>query len=119
MQVLNRCQIGDQPVDIIGEAAPADPAYGSKGVLRVQFPQSDPPECPGPNYIVQGEYQSATSQEQRTDDSTDYTGDFAIVQASNFSTLFVLSRERNIADDVVDVSSYVAVSGFGEYADRH
>ena len=64
----------------------ADAAYGSKGVFRVQFPGSAPPDCPGPNYIVQ-----------------DYTGDFAIVQSNNFTTLFVLSRQRNIAEDVVQV----------------
>lgn len=33
----------------------------------------------------------------------DYTPDFAIVQASNFTTLFVLSRTRNVADSVVNV----------------
>ncbi|KAG7148502.1 Outer membrane lipoprotein Blc like [Verticillium longisporum] len=43
------------------------------------------PECAGPNYIVQ-----------------DYTGDFAIVQSSNFSTLFILSREQQVEDDVLD-----------------
>jgi hypothetical protein len=34
----------------------------------------------------------------------DYTGDFAIVQSSNFTTLFVLSREREVEDEVLDVS---------------
>jgi hypothetical protein len=34
----------------------------------------------------------------------DYTGDFAIVQSSNFTTLFVLSRERQVEDSVLDVS---------------
>jgi apolipoprotein D and lipocalin family protein len=34
----------------------------------------------------------------------DYTGDFAIVQSNNFTTLFVLSREREVEDSVLDVS---------------
>jgi hypothetical protein len=37
---------------------------------------------------------------------TDYTGDFAIVQSNNFTTLFVLSREREVEDDVLDVSFF-------------
>jgi hypothetical protein len=36
----------------------------------------------------------------------DYTGDFAIVQSNNFTTLFVLSREREVEDDVLDVSFF-------------
>ena len=39
----------------------------------------------------------------------DYTGDFAIVQSNNFTTLFVLSREREVEDSVLDVSTHVAV----------
>ena len=35
----------------------------------------------------------------------DYTGDFAIVQSNNFTTLFVLSREREVEDSVLDVSN--------------
>lgn len=42
-------------MDIVGTASLADASYGSKGVLRVQFPGSPGPDCPGPNYIVQGE----------------------------------------------------------------
>jgi len=34
----------------------------------------------------------------------DYTGDFAIVQSNNFTTLFVLSREREVEDSVLDAS---------------
>jgi hypothetical protein len=37
---------------------------------------------------------------------TDYTGDFAIVQSNNFTTLFVLSREREVEDSVLDVSFF-------------
>jgi hypothetical protein len=43
--------------------------------------------------------------EQAADAGTDYTGDFAIVQSNNFTTLFVLSREREVEDSVLDVSS--------------
>lgn len=39
---------------ILGSATPADPAYGADGVFRVQFPGQPAPDCPGPNYIVQG-----------------------------------------------------------------
>ena len=56
VRVSNKCQIQGQVIDIVGEAAPSDPAYGSKGVLNVQFATSGPEECPGPNYIVQGEF---------------------------------------------------------------
>ena len=40
----------------------------------------------------------------------DYTGDFAIVQSNNFTTLFVLSREREVEYDVLDVSFPFAIS---------
>lgn len=33
----------------------------------------------------------------------DYTPDFAIVQSNNFTTLFVLSRQQNPAEEVLDV----------------
>lgn len=36
--------------------------------------------------------------------TADYTGEFAIVQSNNFTTLFVLSREREVEDSVLDVS---------------
>ncbi|KAF4847530.1 Apolipoprotein D [Colletotrichum siamense] len=90
--VNNTCQADTTPVNILGTAAPADPSYGAKGVLRVQFPGQPAPSCAGPNYIVQ-----------------DYTPDFAVVQAYNFSTLFVLSREQNPADEVLD--TWIARAG--------
>ena len=34
----------------------------------------------------------------------DYADDIAIVQSNNFTTLFILSREQNLDDDVLDVS---------------
>ncbi|KAH7368810.1 Calycin-like protein [Plectosphaerella cucumerina] len=85
VQVNNTCQAEQRAVNILGTAAPADPGYGSKGVFRVQFPGQPAPDCPGPNYIVQ-----------------DYTGDFALVQSNNFTTLFVLSREQHPEEEVLD-----------------
>ncbi|KAL9944159.1 hypothetical protein D7B24_002197 [Verticillium nonalfalfae] len=85
VKVNNTCEAAGRAVNILGTASPADPGYGAKGVFRVQFPGQPGPECAGPNYIVQ-----------------DYTGDFAIVQSSNFSTLFILSREQQVEDDVLD-----------------
>jgi len=83
--VNNTCEVAGQAVNIIGAASPANATYGANGVLRVQFPGTPEPECRGPNYIVQ-----------------DYTGDFAIVQSANFSTLFVLSRQQHLEESVLD-----------------
>ncbi|KAK3988904.1 Calycin-like protein [Cladorrhinum sp. PSN332] len=86
IQVNNSCQAGDRNVNILGAATPAAPEYGATGVFRVQFPNERPPDCPGPNYIVQ-----------------DYTGEFSIVQSNNFSTLFILSREQSPKPEVLDL----------------
>lgn len=56
VQVNNTCEAEQRPVNILGTAAPADLAYGAKGVFRVQFPGQPAPDCEGPNYIVQGVY---------------------------------------------------------------
>ena len=86
VDVLNGCQAGGRNVTINGIARPADKAYGSDGVFRVQFPPMPPPQdCAGPNYIVQV-----------------YTPEWAIVQASNFTTLFLLSREQHPGDEAID-----------------
>lgn len=87
MQVNNTCQAGTRPVNILGAAGPADPEYGATGVYRVQFPNERPPDCPGPNYIVQ-----------------DYTGEFSLVQSNNFTTMFLLSRNQHPDDKVIEVS---------------
>ncbi|KXH26247.1 lipocalin-like domain-containing protein [Colletotrichum simmondsii] len=92
VKVNNTCEAGGRAINILGTAAPADPSYGAKGVLRVQFPGQPGPDCAGPNYIVQ-----------------DYTPDFALVQASNFTTLFVLSRQRNPEDAILD--AWIARAG--------
>ena len=60
MQVNNTCQAGNRPVNILGAAGPADPEYGATGVYRVQFPGERPPDCPGPNYIVQGKFRETS-----------------------------------------------------------
>ncbi|KAK0611820.1 Calycin-like protein [Immersiella caudata] len=92
VQVNNSCQAGTRPVNILGAAAAADAQYGADGVFRVQFPGERPPDCPGPNYIVQ-----------------DYTGDFSLVQSNNFSTLFILSREQNPKPEAID--AWIARAG--------
>ncbi|KAK1974697.1 lipocalin-like domain-containing protein [Colletotrichum cereale] len=92
VKVNNTCEAGDRAINILGTAAPADPSYGAKGVLRVQFPGRPGPSCAGPNYIVQ-----------------DYTPDFALVQSNNFTTLFVLSRQKNPKEAVLD--AWIARAG--------
>lgn len=52
--VNNTCQAEGRPINIQGTAAPANPTYGAAGVFQVQFPGQPGPDCPGPNYIVQG-----------------------------------------------------------------
>jgi apolipoprotein D and lipocalin family protein len=52
--VNNTCQANGQAVNILGTAAPANPTYGATGVFQVGFPGQPGPDCPGPNYIVQG-----------------------------------------------------------------
>lgn len=72
----------------VGTARPADPRYGAAGAFTVEFPDTPGSRgnpCPGPNYVVQ-----------------DYTGDWAVVQSMNFSTLFLLAREQRPGDDKVD-----------------
>ncbi|GKT58240.1 lipocalin-like domain-containing protein [Colletotrichum tofieldiae] len=92
VKVNNTCEAGDRAINILGTAAPADPSYGAKGVLRVQFPGQPGPACAGPNYVVQ-----------------DYTPDFALVQSNNFTTLFVLSRQQNPEEAVLD--AWIARAG--------
>lgn len=66
-------------------------------MLNVQFPGEPPADCPGPNYIVQDI--------QWGDDLTSGCGgEFAIVQTSNFSTLFLLSREQHVDNGTIEVS---------------
>ncbi|KAK2041981.1 lipocalin-like domain-containing protein [Colletotrichum somersetense] len=92
VKVNNTCEAGGRAINILGTAAPADPSYGAKGVLRVQFPGQPEPSCAGPNYIVQ-----------------DYTPDFALVQSNNFTTLFVLSRQQNPEETLLD--AWIARAG--------
>ncbi|KAK1994796.1 lipocalin-like domain-containing protein [Colletotrichum falcatum] len=92
VMVNNTCEAGGRAVNILGTAAPADPSYGPRGVLRVQFPGQPGPSCAGPNYVVQ-----------------DYTPDFALVQSNNFTTLFVLSRQQNPEEAALD--AWIARAG--------
>lgn len=72
----------------IGTASPVPASYGATGVYTVEFkdfPGARGNPCPGPNYVVQ-----------------DYTGDWAVVQSQNFSTLFLLSREQHPGEEKVD-----------------
>lgn len=86
VKVMNGCQLGDQEITIQGTASPADEAYGGAGVFRVQFPPQQPPvECASPNYIVQK-----------------YDLRWAFVQASNFSTLFLLSRDQQPGEKAIE-----------------
>ncbi|KAK7221835.1 hypothetical protein V2G26_009838 [Clonostachys chloroleuca] len=85
VQVNNSCEANGKASNILGTASPADVAYGTKGVFRVQFPGQPGPKCPGPNYIVQ-----------------DYANEIALVQSNNFSTLFILSRQQQLEDSVID-----------------
>ena len=56
MRVINTARAGDRQVGANGTATPVSAAYGFGGAFKVQFPQGSGNECPGPNYIVQGEF---------------------------------------------------------------
>ncbi|KAI8931011.1 hypothetical protein NX059_012022 [Plenodomus lindquistii] len=86
VRVVNTASVGPQSIDIVGTATPVDSAYGAGGAFVVSFPGTPSTnECPGPNYIVQ-----------------DYAVDWAIVQTQNWSTLYILSRERQPAPTTID-----------------
>ncbi|KAF1972718.1 Calycin-like protein [Bimuria novae-zelandiae CBS 107.79] len=88
VKVVNTATIGPQGISIEGTATPVDSVYGAAGTFEVAFPQTPSgAECPGPNYIVQ-----------------EYCGDHAFVQTQNWSTLYILSRERHPAPVAVDMS---------------
>ncbi|KAH9878097.1 hypothetical protein J1614_003314 [Plenodomus biglobosus] len=86
VRVVNTATLGPQAIDIVGTATPVDSAYGMGGAFAVSFPGTpSTSECPGPNYIVQ-----------------DYAVEWAIVQTQNWSTLYILSRERQPAPAIID-----------------
>jgi apolipoprotein D and lipocalin family protein len=86
VKVVNTCRRFGQTSKITGSAAPVDKAYGAAGVFDVQLNGAPPIKlCPGPNYIVQV-----------------FEGDWAIVQAGDFSTLFILSRKQVVDDADID-----------------
>lgn len=78
-------------------------------MLRVQFPGQPAPSCPGPNYIVQ-DIGVAGGKQGCEDGGAASSDAFAIVQASNFSTLFLLSRQQNPSNSSIEVSDSCAVS---------
>ncbi|KAH7412323.1 Calycin-like protein [Phaeosphaeria sp. MPI-PUGE-AT-0046c] len=85
VRVVNTATQGNFSIDIVGTATPVDTAYGAGGAFVVSFPGTPDAECPGPNYIVQ-----------------DYAVDWAIVQTQEWSTLYILSRERNPPSATID-----------------
>jgi len=91
VNVFNSCELDGRQIPIRGTATPVDAVYGEAGVFRVQFPGTPPEECPGPNYIVQDILPAGLA-----DNS------FAIVQAANFTTLFLLSRSQNVPEDQIN-----------------
>lgn len=103
MKVTNTATVGPQPIDIIGTATPVDTAYGAGGAFVVSFPGTPGAECPGPNYIVQGKSAFIEMASMHTYGSPDYAVDWAIVQTQNWSTLYILSRERQPAPASIDV----------------
>lgn len=106
MQVNNTCEAEGRAVNILGTASPADATYGANGVFRVQFPGQPAPDCPGPNYIVQGECNHHIPSKHHANKPKDLADDIAIVQSNNFTTLFILSREQHLEDTVLDVSVF-------------
>lgn len=104
MNVQNGCERNGRRTSIQGTATPIPPyaGYGHVGVLRVQFPRQPAPDCPGPNYIVQdigpsidaGFYGGVAANNDNA---------FAIVQTNNFTTLFLLSRNRNPSNASIEV----------------
>lgn len=105
VRVLNTAKVGPRSIDIVGTATPVDSAYGAGGAFVVSFPGTPDAECPGPNYIVQGTTSHyATCKGQGLTLRSDYAIDWAIVQTQNWSTLYILSRERQPAPASVDVS---------------
>ena len=105
VNVQNGCEAQGQEVSIEGTVTPVSPyaGYGHVGVLRVQFPGQPAPECPGPNYIVQDIGSGSANDDCGGADASN-DDSFAIVQASNFSTLFVLSRQQNPANETINVN---------------
>jgi apolipoprotein D and lipocalin family protein len=56
VRVLNTATVGPRTINIVGTATPVDSTYGAGGAFVVDFPGTPPiGDCPGPNYIVQGE----------------------------------------------------------------
>ncbi|KAL5380974.1 hypothetical protein DPSP01_007506 [Paraphaeosphaeria sporulosa] len=85
VRVVNTAAVGPQEIRIEGTATPVDAAYARAGAFKVEFPSTPAGGCEGPNYIVQ-----------------EFCTDHALVQTQNWTTLYVLSREREPAPALVD-----------------
>ncbi|KAL5398535.1 hypothetical protein PMIN06_002446 [Paraphaeosphaeria minitans] len=85
VRVVNTAAVGPQEIRIEGTATPADAAYARGGAFTVAFPGTPEGACRGPNYIVQ-----------------EFCTDHALVQTQNWTTLYVLSREREPEPALVD-----------------
>lgn len=106
MKVQNGCARNGKnaTIRVEGVASPLAPnaGYGDSGVLRVQFPGQPPSACPGPNYIVQDIGINAEGDDCQV--SEDDPNAFAIVQSTNFTTLFLLSRNQTPSNASIEVS---------------
>ncbi|GAO18617.1 hypothetical protein UVI_02062090 [Ustilaginoidea virens] len=88
VKVVNICERNGRLGSITGVATLADARYGKTGVFQVHFPHQRPSTCPGPNYIIQ-----------------EYKKDLAIVQSSNFSNVFILSRSPQVDEATLSAST--------------
>ncbi|KAL1610135.1 hypothetical protein SLS60_001800 [Paraconiothyrium brasiliense] len=97
VKVENTATFGPQPISIEGTAMPVEKEYAATGAFKVKFPSTPEGGCPGPNYIVQGMCAVMLKREG------EYCTDHAIVQTQNWTTLYILSREREPAPVSVNV----------------
>lgn len=107
MNVKNGCARNGtvSEIRIEGTATPflPDAGYGASGVFQVQFPGQPPSSCPGPNYVVQDIGVNADEDCPGRDSALDENA-FAIVQSTNFTTLFLLSRNQSPSNASIEVS---------------
>lgn len=78
----------------------------------MQFPQGSGNECPGPNYIVQGELfllMRGFFGVWMLIVRVEYGGNYAIVQTAEWGVLYILSRERQPGQEVIDVSGFTEI----------
>ncbi|RDA86378.1 hypothetical protein CP532_1081 [Ophiocordyceps camponoti-leonardi (nom. inval.)] len=77
IRIDGECDAGDKHSNKTFDAiAKPDLDHGNVGAYRVDYPEEKNSSCPGPNYVV-----------------VDLRDDMAIMASSNFSSVFVLTRE--------------------------